>query len=187
LHHASNIDIVHCMKLSVSATVPEAISASQAELWWNELERLSAVLGRIGPDEICCEGLTQRQCAILRILSAREGARLSELAIHSSISASAMSRVVDKLEERGLVERVWGTGSDGRVASVAITHAGRDTRRQLDRLMLQRSSQLVAAVPEGKRGTVLEALQILNNALESSTCCGLNEPVARLSREGDQR
>lgn len=169
------------MKLSVPATIP----TNQAQSWWNEIERLSAVLGRIGPDEICCEGLTQRQCAILRILAAREGARLSDLAIHSCISASAMSRVVDKLEERGLVERVWGTASDGRAASVAITRAGRDTRRQLDRLMLQRSSQLVAAVPEAKRKTVLEALQILNSALESSTCCGLNQPVARLPKEGE--
>lgn len=176
---------------TIPATVPEAVpgavSETQAQLWWNELERLAGVLGRVGPDEICCGGLTQRQCAILRILSAREGARLSDLAIHSCISASAMSRVVDKLEKGGLVERVWGTGSDGRAASVAITAAGRKTRRQLDRLMLQRSAQLVAAVPEAKRETVLEALRILNHALEASTCCGLNEPVAKLPEEGDER
>lgn len=175
------------MKNKPPTSVLEVVPETQAQAWWNELERLSAVLGRVGPDEICCGGLTQRQCAILRILAAREGARLSELASHSCLSASAMSRVVDKLEERGLVERVWGTGSDGRAASVAITSAGRTTRRQLDRLMLQRSAQLVAAVPEAKRKTVLEALQILNHALESSTCCGLNEPVARLPEEGDER
>lgn len=169
------------------ATSIEIVPETQAQAWWNELERLSAVLGRVGPDEICCGGLTQRQCAILRILAAREGARLSDLAIHSRLSASAMSRIVDKLEKMGLVERVWGTGSDGRAASVAITSAGRTTRRQLDRLMLQRSGQLVAAVPEAKRKTVLEALKILNHALESSACCGLNEPVERLPEEGEER
>lgn len=173
------------MRNNPAVSAPEVVAQAQAQAWWNELERLSAVLGRVGPDEICCGGLTQRQCAILRVLAAREGARLSDLAIHSCISASAMSRIVDKLEERGLVERVWGTGSDGRAASVAITKAGRTTRRQLDRLMLQRSAQLVATVPEAKRETVLEALQILNNALESSTCCGLNEPVERLPEEGE--
>jgi DNA-binding MarR family transcriptional regulator len=180
-----------CYCLSVKPTpvvsVIQTVLETKAQSWWNELERLSAVLGRVGPDEICCGGLTQRQCAILRILAAREGARLSDLAIHSCISASAMSRVVDKLEERGLVERVWGKGSDGRAASVSITSAGRKTRHQLDRLMLQRSAQLVAAIPEAKRETVFEALQILNNALESSSCCGLNEPVVRLPEEGDER
>lgn len=166
------------MKLSISTPV--------AQSWWNELERLSSVLGRVGPDEICCEGLTQRQCAILRILTAREGARLSDLASHSRVSASAMSRIVDKLEERGLVERVWGNASDGRAASVAITIAGRATRRQLDRLMLERSAKLVSAVPAARRGAVLEALQILNNALESSSCCGLNEPVCCLPKEEEK-
>lgn len=154
-----------------------------AQAWWNELERLSGVLGRVGPDEICCEGLTQRQCSILRMLVSREGARLSDLALHCCLSASAMSRIVDKLEERGLVERVWGVGSDGRSASVAITGAGRRTRRQLDQLMLRRSAELVSAVPEGKRRVVLESLQILNHALESTSCCGLNEPVACLPKE----
>lgn len=167
------------MKLSVPAELAQSL--------WSELERLSRVLGRIGPDEVCCEGLTQRQCAILRILAAREGARLSELAAYSNITASAMSRVVDKLEERGLVERVWGSGSDGRAASVAITAAGRNTRRQLDRLMLERSAQLLSGVPEAKRKSVLEALQILNNALESGPCCGLNDPVARLPKGEGER
>ena len=164
------------------------VAESLAQQWWNELERLSGVLGRVGPDEICCEGLTQRQCAILRILAAREGARLSDLASHSCISASAMSRIVDKLEERGLVSRVWGSGSDGRAASVAITSAGRNTRRQLDQLMLHRAAELMNAVPRDKRESVLEALQILNHALESTTtCCGLNEPVACLPQIGEER
>lgn len=164
---------------------PVALPLAQA--WWNELERLSSVLGRVGPDEVCCEGLTQRQCAILRILASREGACLSDLASHSCISASAMSRIVDKLEARGLVERVWGSGSDGRAASVAITSAGRRTRHQLDQLMLRRSAELVSAVPESKRNAVLEALQILNNALESTTCCGLNDPVACLPNEEEKQ
>ena len=167
------------MKLPVAVTL--------AQSWWSELERLGGVLGRVGPDEVCCEGLTQRQCAILRVLASREGARLSDLAIHSSLSPSAMSRIVDKLQERGLVERVWGSGSDGRSASVAITSAGRRTRRQLDQLMLQRSAELVAAVPESKRESVLESLRILNDALESTaSCCGLNQPVACLPRAEEE-
>ncbi|MDR3763174.1 MAG: MarR family transcriptional regulator [Acidobacteriota bacterium] len=148
-----------------------------AQAWWDELERLSAVLGRVGPDEVCCGGLTQRQCAILRILSRREGARLAELAAHCSISPSAMSRVLDKLEQRGLVRREWGAGSDRRAASVVITAAGRKTRRQLDRLMLERSAQVAAAMTEAQRARVLSALHTLNQTLENTTCCGLNEPV----------
>jgi DNA-binding MarR family transcriptional regulator len=162
------------------------VSAELAQAWWDELERLSGVLGRVGLDEICCAGLTQRQCAILKILVEREGARLSDLAVHSRISPSAMSRILDKLEQRKLIKRVWGKGSDGRAATVVITAAGRKTRHQLDRLMLQRSAQLAAALPAAQRAAILEALRTLNNVLENTSCCALNEPVAVLPINGDE-
>jgi hypothetical protein len=50
------------------------MAAPVTQSWWDELERLARILGQIGPDEVCCEGLTQRQCAILRTLVAQEGA-----------------------------------------------------------------------------------------------------------------
>ena len=49
------------------------------DAWWDELERLARTLGQVGPDEVCCEGLTARQCSILRTLAEREGSRLSQI------------------------------------------------------------------------------------------------------------
>jgi DNA-binding MarR family transcriptional regulator len=158
----------------------DSAKAKLAQDWWHELERLSSVLGRVGPDEVCCDGLSQRQCAVLRVLTARQGARLSELATHCGITPSAMSRVLDRLEQRALVQRVWGNPQDGRSASVAITEAGLTVRRQLDALMLERSARLAAAIPDAQREQVLDALRLLNRAMESAPCCGLNDPVARL-------
>jgi DNA-binding MarR family transcriptional regulator len=150
--------------------------------WWDELERLGRILGQVGPDEVCCEGLSQRQCAILRVLVAREGTRISDLASLSGISPSAMTRVLEKLEARKLVERARGTHEDGRAASVRITAEGRRTRKQLDELMVQRTNQIVASIPEKQRPQILKALIILNNAIESAGCCALNAPVERLTQ-----
>src|SRR5258707_4889947 len=118
---------------------PKARSNAETQQWWDELERLSRILGQVGPDEVCCDGLSQRQCSILRTLVAQEGARISDLASSSSISPSAMTRVLEKLEARKLVERVRGTQSDGRAATVKITAAGRRVREQRDELMLERT------------------------------------------------
>lgn len=148
--------------------------------WWDQLERLARILGQVGPDEVCCEGLTQRQCAILRTLVAQEGARISDLAASSGITPSAMTRVLEKLEARGLVERVRGMQEDGRAAAVRITEEGRRTRAQLDELMRARTSAIVQSIPEQLRSGVLESLEILNNAIESVGCCALNTPVAKL-------
>ncbi len=147
--------------------------------WWDELERLGRVLGRVGPDEVCCGGLTQRQTSILRTLVKQEGARLSDLAQAAGLSPSAMTRILEKLERQGLVRRVRGAQQDGRAAMVRITPAGRRLRARLDRLMQQRSRDIMAAVPAAARARVLEALCVLNGAMESAPCCGLNTPVPR--------
>ena len=141
------------------------------DAWWDELERLARVLGRVGPDEVCCEGLTPRQCSILRTLAAREGSRLSDLADAAAISPSAMTRVIEKLEEQNLVERVRGGQQDGRAAMVRISERGRKTRSRIDRLMQERTAAILAAIPAEERPAVLRALRTLNNALETTCCC----------------
>jgi DNA-binding MarR family transcriptional regulator len=146
--------------------------------FWAELEKLGRILGRVGPDEVCCEGLTIRQCAILRTLAAGEGARLSDLASSAGITQSAMTRAIEKLERRGLVQRVRGAEADGRSATVGITASGRKLRGQLDELMLQRARAIFEAVPDRQRASVLKSLQILNAAMLEAPCCPLNEPVA---------
>jgi DNA-binding MarR family transcriptional regulator len=155
--------------------------------WWDQLERFSRILGRVGPDEICCEGLTQRQCAILRTLIAQEGARLSDLAASSGITPSAMTRVLERLEARGLVERVRGSHPDGRTAVVRISAAGRRTRKLLDELMRERTSQIIRAVSAKQRTLVLKALETLNAAIEAADFCGLNAPVHKLRKAGRSR
>lgn len=155
--------------------------------WWDELERLGKILGQVGPDEVCCEGLSQRQCAILRVLVAREGTRISDLAALSGISPSAMTRVLEKLEARKLVERVRGAHEDGRAAMVRITAEGRRTRKQLDSLMVERTNTIISAIPEKQRPQILKALTILNNAIESAGCCALNAPVERLTQIEEKR
>jgi hypothetical protein len=63
---------------------------------------------------------------------------------------------------------------------VRITAAGRRTRKQLDQLMRERTSQIVVSIPFKQRNQVLQALQLLNGAIESAGCCALNAPVAKL-------
>src|ERR1039457_364968 len=156
-------------------------NSDAVQSWWDELERLARILGQIGPDEVCCDGLSQRQTAILRVLVASEGARLTDLAALSGITPSAMTRVLEKLEARGLVERVRGTHTDGRAAMVRITAAGRRTRKLLDQLMRSRTRQIMDSIPPKQHQQVLNALELLNNAIESAGCCALHAPVAKLT------
>ena len=149
-------------------------NTSDVDAWRAELDRAERVLGRIGPDDICCEGLTPRQASILGILTAREGARLSDLAAAAEITPSAMTRVLEKLERRSLVQRVRGDKADGRAATVEITSEGRRVRARIDEMVCDRSAAIMSAIPERKRAQVLAAIRLFNDALEQSGCCGPN-------------
>ncbi len=165
----------------------EQLEADAVQNWWRELERLARILGQIGPDEVCCDGLSQRQAAILRILVSSQGARLTDLAALSGITPSAMTRVLEKLEARGLVERVRGAHRDGRAAMVRITATGRRTRNLLDELMRGRTQQIMDSIPLKQRKQVLNTLELLNNAIESAGCCALNAPIAKLVTIEEQK
>lgn len=147
---------------------------SDVPTWQGEIERAERVFGRIGPDDICCEGLTPRQSGVLRVLVAAEGARLSDLALAAEITPSAMTRNLDKLERRGLIRRVRGAHDDGRAAMVEITADGRRVRARIDRMMSDRTAAIIRAIPPAQRAQVLSAIQLFNAALEQAGCCGPN-------------
>jgi DNA-binding MarR family transcriptional regulator len=147
------------------------LSPSQVAGWSSELERLARVLNRVGPDEVCCEGMTPRQCSILRTLAARQGTRLSDLAAETGITPSAMTRVLEKLEAQKLVQRVRDATGDGRAANVAITRHGRQVRARIDKLMQLRTRTIVNAIPAGFRPQLLAALRMLNQTLGPDGCC----------------
>src|SRR5437588_8052188 len=147
---------------------------SQLQSWSEELEQLSRVLGRVGPDEVCCEGMTRRQCSILRTLADKQGARLSDHAADSGITPSAMTRVLEKLEAQGLAQRVRGKSKDGRAAMVSVTPAGRDVRRRIDQLMLERTQKIVSSIPAGCRPQLLAALRVLDQSMGPEGWCEFN-------------
>lgn len=70
---------------------------------------------------------------------------------------------------------------------VRITAAGRRTRELLDELMRRRTQTIMDAIPQKERAEVLNALELLNKAIESAGCCALNAPVATLTNNMEQK
>ncbi len=146
----------------------------ELHVWAAELEHLADHLGRAGPDEVCCAGLTSRQCSLLRTLRRGQGERISNLAAAAGITPSAMTRVLEKLEARRLVRRVRSRSQDGRAAAVAITPEGRKVLGEIDRLLQHRMRRILGAIPPPLRPPVLATVRVLNQALSPAGCCRLN-------------
>ncbi|GAB3652199.1 MarR family winged helix-turn-helix transcriptional regulator [Glycomyces tarimensis] len=106
-------------------------SARLANDAWESLLTAHAVLmKRFAARDIWGE-LTMREYDVLYTLSKSEGPiRLSELNRNVLLSQPALSRLVERLAERGLIERT-ADPADGRGVRLALTESGRERQRRV--------------------------------------------------------
>jgi MarR family transcriptional regulator, organic hydroperoxide resistance regulator len=107
-------------------------------------------------------GLTPGHAKLLMRLDEANGQSMGALAQSFRCDASTMTWLVDRLEERGLVER-RGLPTDRRVKAVGLTPLGVETKAQLMERMYEPPDQLVALDREALLG-----LRAALNALWSS-------------------
>jgi DNA-binding MarR family transcriptional regulator len=100
---------------------------------WEALLTAHAVLMKqFAAEDIWAEA-SMREYDVLYTLSKCPGpVRISELNRHVLLSQPALSRLVDRLAERGLVERL-ADPADGRGVRLSLTAAGRAVQRKIGR------------------------------------------------------
>ena len=102
------------------------------DAWEALLSAHASLMKRFAAQDIW-QDLSMREYDVLYTLSkCREPVRLSELNRHVLLSQPALSRLVDRLTERGLIERC-SDPADGRGVRLSLTAAGRARQRQIGR------------------------------------------------------
>lgn len=81
--------------------------------------------------EIAPHGVTLQMWRVLAALHHRDGLRISDLADLTSNDISTLSRLVGKMESRGMVNRRREPDADARVVAVALTPVGRAAARAI--------------------------------------------------------
>lgn len=100
------------------------------DAWESLLTAHAALIKRFAAQQIWGE-LTMREYDVLYTLSkCPVPIRLGELHRHVLLSQPALSRLVDRLAERGLVRRA-ADPSDGRGVRLALTDAGAELQRRV--------------------------------------------------------
>ena len=98
------------------------------DAWEAMLSAHASLMKRFAAQDIW-QDLSMREYDVLYTLSkCPDPVRLSELNRHVLLSQPALSRMVDRLTERGLVER-QSDPVDGRVVRLSLTGAGRALQR----------------------------------------------------------
>ena len=100
---------------------------------WEALLTAHAVVMKQFAAEDIWTDVSMREYDVLYTLSkCPEPVRLTELNRHVLLSQPALSRLVDRLAERGLVER-HADPADGRGVRLSLTAAGRARQREIGR------------------------------------------------------
>ena len=110
--------------------------------------RLRPVLLRLARElrrEARAFGVTGGQAALLAAVERRGRIGLGELAAGEGVSAPAMSKHVDRLEQAGLVSRVPGSSGDRRRVDIELTVEG---QRVLRRVRSHRTAWLAARLDQ---------------------------------------
>jgi len=101
---------------------------------WEALFRAQATLAREFEFEGDWGGLPAREYGVLYALAgAREGVRITDLMGDALLTQAGVSRLVARLEKRGLVAR-RDDPSDARACRIVLTPEGNDVQRRVGRM-----------------------------------------------------
>jgi DNA-binding MarR family transcriptional regulator len=110
--------------------------------------------------------LTGPQQSVMHALVHSEGMSLKELSAHLGLAHSTVSVIVDRLQERGLVERRTSE-TDRRVSRIAVTRQVRDfVRKTMPGLTIHPLVEALGRATAAQRRAIVEGLKILREVLE---------------------
>jgi DNA-binding MarR family transcriptional regulator len=97
---------------------------------------------------------------------------MNELSRELGTAVSTVTRVVDLLVRDGVVDRKENPG-DRRKVCIELTGKGKELEQKLKKCSEDYSGEILSAIPQEKRGAVLESLELLNQAVDQvkKKCC----------------
>ncbi|MCW5549319.1 MAG: MarR family transcriptional regulator [Opitutaceae bacterium] len=121
----------------------------------------------------CCTEATTKECQALLLLgSAGDPLNQQEFAQRMGLEKTWTSRLIARLEQRGLVRRSKHP-EDGRIWLIGLTPKGRKEHGLLEASLNTQAVNLLGCVPAAERANVERALRHLRDALATClTACG---------------
>lgn len=127
-------------------------------------------LGVLEKGEASCCGITVGQCHVLVEIAKTGETTLNALAEELNLDKSTMSRTLNNMVDNDLVSRLTDP-EDRRYLNIQLSPQGKKVYEEIESRMEAYFQNVVAAIPEQKRGQVLESLQLLLQALDRHQCC----------------
>ena len=112
-------------------------------------------------------GLTIPQVVVLQAIRDLGEVTTGMLSVRVSLSQATVTSILDRLEERGLVERYRST-SDRRVVHARLTGQGRSVLRRAPSLLHETFLARFEALPPAGRGRIVAALEQVTAMMDAA-------------------
>ena len=151
------------LRSEIKQTKPFASLEEEAQL---NLERTTAVLGHAFAELIKPYGITATQYNVLRILRGSGVAGLCRNEVRDRLISQVpdVTRLLDRLEDSGLIERERST-ADRRQVATRITPAGLELLASLDQPVFEMHKRLLGHMSERQLTTLTELLALARDAV----------------------
>ena len=131
----------------------------------------------------CCAHVTLAQCLVLLEIDERGQLTMSQLASRLRLDASTLSRTIEGLVQRRLVERMKQE-QDRRVIRIRLTAEGRSVCRSIHEENDGQYLRIFEKIPESRRGTVIKSFEtlvraFLDHEVEAMSGASCGSPVSR--------
>lgn len=124
-------------------------------------------LGILEKSDASCCGVSLAQCHAIVEIGRKEKISLVDLSGLLGLDKSTMSRTINNLVESEYVFRESDM-ENRRYIIIQLTETGRSVFKNIEESMEEYYKGIFNAIPESKRNQVLESLQLLKDAVESS-------------------
>jgi DNA-binding MarR family transcriptional regulator len=141
------------MDRSPGAVTGDALAAALAA----DLERIVGLYRSLSP----ASGLSMTAAATLASIERLGPQRLTALAVREGVTQPAMTQLISRLEDSGLVRRE-PSQEDGRVVLVVLTDDGRATLAERRTVRAQRLAGIIAQLDPDHRAALADALPALD-------------------------
>jgi len=122
-------------------------------------------------------GLSVAQWRLLSWILKGHGANQARLAELLEIEPISVSRLLDRMEESGWVERRQGV-EDRRVRMVFATPKACEAHKEMKKLAVQIYEEALAGIDEQQRGALMAALEkMAENLSDGDAPCGSHEKI----------
>jgi len=133
------------------------------------LERLFGVFRRLSPPD----GLSLTAAATLSTLERSGPCRLTRLAAREGVTQPAMTQLIARLQEAGLVDRA-NDPTDGRVAQIRLTDDGRATVARRRAVRADRLAGLLAGLTPSEQDALAAAVPAMDALANARTVGALS-------------